>query len=112
MSARRLFSFAILVILAFAYSSTALAVMPQITGDVDTEFGIYSPYMVDVVPDVPRYFPGPDLANVTNIGDFQFTDKQKALLAQNAFVAGPTRFKQVYDVYNYCQELGIPIFVL
>jgi len=111
MSARRFLSFTILVILAFASSSIALAVMPQITGDVETEFGIYSPYMVDVVPDVPRYFPGPDLANVTNIGDFQFTDKQKALLAQNAFVAGPTRFKQVYDVYNYCQEFGIPIFV-
>jgi hypothetical protein len=110
MSAKGFFNFGILVGLAFMLPSMVMA-MPQIAGDVETEFGIYSPYGVDVVPDVPSYVIGPDLANVTNREEFRFTEDEKALLVQNGFVAGPGQFKQVYDVYNYCQEFGIPIFV-
>ncbi len=110
MSLERILSFAIMVSLILL-SSSGVAAMPQIIGNVETEFGIYSPYAVDVVPDVPAYVIDPDLNTVTNSEKFTFTDSEKARLVQNGFVAGPTRFKQVYDVYNYCQENDIPIFV-
>jgi len=100
----------VLIVLVFMLPSMVRA-MPQIVSDVKTEFGIYSPYGVDVVPSVPLYAIDPDLANVTNSEKFTFTDHEKALLVQNGFVARPSEFKQVYDVYNYCQEFGIPIFV-
>ena len=110
MLVNRSLSFSILVGLAVLLPSMAIA-MPQIIGDVETEFGIYSPYVVSVVPSIPPYVIDPNLAHVTNSESFEFTDIQKALLVKNGFVAAPSRFKQVYDVYNYCQESGIPIFV-
>ena len=100
----------VLMVLILLLPSITLA-MPQIIGDVETEFGIYSPYGVNVVPNVPAYFIDPDLTHVTNSKDFTFTDDERARLVQNGFVAQPSQFKQVYDVYNYCQENGVPIFV-
>ena len=110
MSAETLLSFGILICLIFFTPSIAAA-MPQITADVETEFAVYSPYTVDAVPAVPPYSIDPDLAHVTNSDQFKFADSEKALLVRNAFVARPSQFKQVYDVYNYCQEANIPIFV-
>jgi len=91
-------------------SSTAMS-MPQIAASINTEFGIYVPYTVSVVPNLPSYTINPNLSNVTNSALFQFTDREKELLAKNGFVAGPTRYKQIYDVYNDCQKNNIPIFV-
>jgi hypothetical protein len=110
MSIVRSLNFGILIALVLLVPSVAAA-MPQIIGDVETEFGIYSPYMADVVPNVPLYNIGRDLANVTNSERFEFTDNEKALLVQNGFVAMPGQFKQIHDLYNYCQDSGIPIFV-
>jgi len=98
------------LILIFMIPSV-VAAMPQITGDVETEFGIYSPYSADFTPDVPPYVIAPDLNTVTNKDKFTFTESEKALLARNGFVAQHSQFKQVYDVYNYCQDNDIPIFV-
>jgi len=91
-------------------SSTAMS-MPQINSSVSTEFGLYVPYTVSVVPNVPNYAIKPDLGNVNNRNLFQFTDKEKELLVKNGFVVDQTKYKQVYDVYNYCQKENIPIFV-
>ncbi len=110
MSANRFFSFGILVVLVILLPSIATG-FPQIIGDVETEFAVYSPYMVDVVPNVPLYFTGADLENVANTDQFKFTGNEKSLLVRNGFVAGPSQFKQVYDIYNYCQEFDIPAFV-
>jgi len=110
MSLSRLFSFGALVCLILLIPSMALA-MPQIIGDVETEFGVYSPYSVNVVPNVPPYFIDPDLATIANSDKFTFTEDERARLVRNGFVAQPSQFKQVYDIYNYCQENRIPIFV-
>ena len=110
MSVNRYFCFVILLSLVFILPSISTA-MPQIMGDVETEFAVYSPYIVNVMPNMPLYYTGANLENVTNTDQFEFTDSEKAMLVQNGFVAGPGRFKQVYDVYNYCQKLEIPIFV-
>ena len=110
MSVKKVLNFGILAGLILLIPSVAVA-MPQITGNVETEFGIYSPYEVDVVPSMPPYFIDPNLVNVTNSEKFEFTNNEKALLSRNGFVAGQSRFKQVYDIYNYCREFSIPIFV-
>jgi len=91
-------------------SSTAMP-MPQIMSSISTEFGVYVPYIVNVAPNVPNYTIKPDLGNVANRNLFQFTNKERELLAKNGFVVNQTKYKQVYDVYNYCQEENIPIFV-
>jgi len=101
-------SLAFIVLLVF--SSTTMAI-PQIASSIQTEFGVYVPYTVNVAPNVPNYDIKPDLANVANQNLFKFTDKEKQLLAKNGFVADQTKYKQVYDVYNYCQKNNIPIFV-
>jgi len=84
---------------------------PQITSNIETEFGVYTPYLVNVVPNVQPYTIKGDLSNITNLSLFQLTDNEKKLLAKNGFVASPTKYKQVYDIYNYCQKANIPIFV-
>ncbi|MBD3181543.1 DUF3160 domain-containing protein [Candidatus Poribacteria bacterium] len=95
----------------FIVLSVSASAMPQIIGDVETDFAVYTPYTVDVIPNVPEYFTGPKLENVTNRDQFVFTDGEVELLTKNYFTAKPSQFKQVYDVYNYCQKKGIPIFV-
>ena len=85
--------------------------MPRITSNIETEFGTYIPYISDVKPDVKPYAIDPNLNNISNLNRFQFTEAQKRLLAKNGFVAIPSNFKQVYDIYNYCQKNNIPIFV-
>jgi hypothetical protein len=114
MSAKRSLNIGVLanvVLLLSCMSITEVIAMPQITDNVQTEFGIYRPYAVDVVPNVPSYVIDPNLANVTNTEQFKFADNEKALLVQNGFVARPSRFRQIYDVYSYCRGVGIPIFV-
>ena len=85
----------------------------DITEDVETEFGTYHPYPVDVVPSAGPYVVEQDFSNVSNFDDFEsiFSDADKDLLAQNYFVVKPSQFKQIYDVYNFCKELHLPIFV-
>ncbi|HGJ67645.1 TPA: hypothetical protein ENS27_19980, partial [bacterium] len=80
----------ILVIISFiimlSFSSMVIA-MPQINASVTTEFGIYSPYIVNVTPNVTPYTIKPDLSNISNSNKFNLTAKEKELLAKNGFVA-------------------------
>ncbi len=103
-------SFLITVILIFLVVSTAFS-LPQITSNIETEFGIYTPYLVNIVPNANPYTIKSDLSNVSNVSLFKFTDNEKKLLARNGFVASSTKYKQIYDIYNYCQKSNIPIFV-
>lgn len=100
--------FGLVIILSF---SSMVFAIPQINSSVSTEFGIYSPYTVGVTPNVTPYSINANLGNVTNLDKFQLTEKEKALLAKNGFVASQTKFKQVYDIYKFCQENELPIFV-
>ncbi|MGB9597017.1 MAG: DUF3160 domain-containing protein, partial [Candidatus Poribacteria bacterium] len=100
----------IMVVLLILIVSSTFS-FPQITSNIETEFGIYTPYLVDIVPNVQPYTIKSDLSNVSNISSFQLTDDEKKILAKNGFVASPTKYKQVYDIYNCCQKENIPIFV-
>ena len=89
----------------------------DITEDVETEFGTYQPYPVEIVPDAEPYAVEPDFSNVVNFSDFSFTAVEESLLAENYFVFSPVRdeggtgYKEIYDIYNECRENGVPIFV-
>ena len=85
--------------------------IPRITQDTTTEFGIYSPVVVDVTPSVKPYTVDPDLSNVSNIQNFTLTDGAKALLSENGFAAQASTYPQIYDVYNECESKGLPAFV-
>jgi hypothetical protein len=61
---------------------------------------------------VPTYEVKPDLSNIANLGQFgEFTQRQKELLARNAFFVAPSDDKQLYFVYENNDYLVIPSFV-
>lgn len=102
----------LLLLAIFFWSGLAASQMiADITEDVETEFGIYHPYPVDVNPCVETYTIEPDFSNVVNFNDFTFSETDKALLLQNGFVVKPSHYKQIYDVYNECGLEDIPVFV-
>lgn len=102
-----IFGIAILLLI-FPFQANS---MPRIISNIETEFGNYIPYISDVNPAVKPYIIDPNLSNISNLDAFQFTETEKKLLVKNGFVARPSNFKQVYDIYNYCQKHNIPIFV-
>ncbi|MDZ7261245.1 MAG: DUF3160 domain-containing protein [candidate division KSB1 bacterium] len=117
---KRTLPMASLIILALhlIFSGTLQAQMiADIQQDVPTEFGVYHPYLVTITPNAAPYTVAPDFSNVVNFSDFHFTEAEKSLLAQNYFVVSPRRetggtgYREIYDIYNECRELGIPIFV-
>jgi len=85
----------------------------DITEDVQTDFGTYHPYPVSFTPNVPPLSIEPDFSNVSNFSElsWQFTSIDSALLLQNHFTVKRSRYKQLYDIYNYSTWDGIPIFV-
>lgn len=92
--------------------------LADITSDVETEFGTYRPYLVEVAPSLEPYTVEPDFSNVVNYGTFAFSAAEQALLVQNGFVARfqPNRqqgtgYKQIFDIYYECRDYEIPIFV-
>ncbi|MDI6791872.1 MAG: DUF3160 domain-containing protein [bacterium] len=85
--------------------------LAEITQEVETEFGLYQPYLVDVTPAVPSYIIAGDFSNVSNFKEFAFNEKEEELLRANGFVVKRSEYKQVYDVYNDCKKRGRPIFV-
>ncbi len=111
----------ILLVVIFFSAMTPLAaqedMIASITVPVTTEFGTYVPVPVEVIPGLPEYTLEDDFSNVVNFSDFDFTESELALLRQNYFVVSPRRYgeatgyKEMYDIYNECRELGIPIFV-
>ncbi|MCK4416721.1 MAG: DUF3160 domain-containing protein, partial [Candidatus Latescibacteria bacterium] len=108
---RKLVSVSILAFCLFFSASVPAQMIANITADVETEFGTYHPYSVDIVPQVPPYTIQPDFSNVSNFGEFSFTDQEKTLLLENGFVAMPTSYKQLHDVYKMLKESEVPIFV-
>ena len=55
----------------------------DITEDVETEFGIYQPYLVQITPQAMQYTVEPDFSNVENFNDFQFNQTETDILQQN-----------------------------
>ncbi len=99
----------------FFWSSLTVAVAQEmiadITEDVETEFGIYHPYLVEITPQANPYTIEPGFTNVVNFADFSFSAAEESLLFRHAFTARPSGYMEIYDIYNECAEMGTPIFV-
>jgi len=63
----------------------------DITTDIETEFGTYHPYVVEIDPRAEQYTVDPGFGNVVNYSDFTFTSVEESLLAANYFVVSPGR---------------------
>lgn len=99
------------LMIGFSVGAYSPPMVADITKDVKTEFGIYHPYPVDVTPSCTLYTIEPDFSNVINYKDFSFSPKEESLLSKNGFVATPSSYKEIYDIYNECKEKEIPVFV-
>ncbi|MBL7136706.1 MAG: DUF3160 domain-containing protein [Candidatus Marinimicrobia bacterium] len=85
----------------------------NITDDVQTDFGIYHPYLANFIPDVPTFSVEADFSNVSNFSmiEWMINSTDSTLLVQNHFTVKKSRHKQLYDIYNDCTWNGMPIFV-
>jgi len=108
----------LLVILSvFNISFVQTTMLADIAGEIETEFGTYISYLVDIEPNAPQYVVESDFSNVTNFSDFTFTESQKQKLLENHFVvipgrtSGPTGYKEIYDIHNEARENDIPQFI-
>ncbi len=105
----------LLTLSIFCYAQESM--IADITESVETEFGTYIPYLIEIEPDAAQYEIESDFSNVVNFTDFNFTEAQKAKLLQNHFVvvpgrdSGPTGYKEIYDIYNEAREKDIPQFI-
>ena len=121
--------FLLFVLVAFGIllggNGEALAkVIATITEDVQTEFGTYHPYPVQITPRARSYRVAEDFSNVGNFSEFGFSAKDRLLLGRNLFVVKPgpsvedygesglyIRGKVIYEIYQDCKDREIPIFV-
>ncbi|HYF91271.1 MAG TPA: DUF3160 domain-containing protein [Symbiobacteriaceae bacterium] len=72
--------------------------------------GPYAPPTVKAA--VPNYHVATDLGNIANLAQFgTLTGQQRALLAQNRFVAAPTDFIQPFFLYENNTYLDVPSFI-
>ena len=82
-----------------------------IDDDVVTTFATYRPIRASSVRKARQFTIDPDFKNVSNIGDFTFSDAQKAKLLEHGFVAVHGDFPEMYDVYKNNEIHAIPSFV-
>ncbi|MFH0883677.1 MAG: DUF3160 domain-containing protein, partial [bacterium] len=117
----------ILLLLPFLLATPVHAqFLADIQEPVETDFGTYTPYAVDVTPSIAPYDVALDLSDVANIEDFTFTDSQLALMVANHFAVIPERadlytglrqspemtgYRELYDIYGEACEMSIPQFV-
>ncbi len=84
----------------------------DITQPVDGEFATYYPIPVDVDPCVESWVIEPDLSNVVNAGEFDFSGVEESLLVANGFVVVPQEgMLEAYDLYNENRDKDVPSFV-
>ncbi|MFH1008056.1 MAG: DUF3160 domain-containing protein [Candidatus Latescibacterota bacterium] len=118
--------FALVAAGMMAWGNTELSaeVIATITGDVQTEFGTYHPNPVQITPKARSYQVAEDFSNVGNFAEFDFSEADRLLLAQNLFVVKPspsveeygesglqTRGQVLHEIYQDCKDREIPIFV-
>lgn len=99
------------LVLGLFAADVSAGMLAEIRKEVVTEFGVYRPYNVEVVPRLEPYRVEPDFSNVANFGKFSFGEEEKALLLKNGFFASPSSYKQMYDIYKELKERQVPIFV-
>ncbi len=74
-------------------------------------FAQYKAVPVNISPNLPAYTINPDLSNITNTGDFTFSDAAKNSLVKNAFVVNPVYNDEFYTLYEGNRYEYIPSFI-
>jgi len=108
-----LISSKIMLIIFILINPAESQMIADVTSNIQTEFGIYHPYLVNITPAAETYSVNPDFSNVSNFQSLiaAFDQQDLPLLQTNAFVVKPTPYKEIFDVYKDCKENEIPIFV-
>jgi len=78
---------------------------------LSAQFANWEDVPVEINPQVPEYSVSKDLSNVTNAGQFQFSDDAKTLLAKNAFVVIPSDRQEFYPIYESNRYGQVPSFI-
>ncbi|HUT25647.1 MAG TPA: DUF3160 domain-containing protein [Sumerlaeia bacterium] len=102
---------AVALLLASLGAAARGEMLATIVEDVEGEFATYRPVLVNVTPNARQYTIDPDFGNVVNYSQFHFTDTEAARLRENGFVAIPSEFLEMCDVYVDALENEIPVFV-
>ncbi|PIS28886.1 MAG: hypothetical protein COT43_05315 [Candidatus Marinimicrobia bacterium CG08_land_8_20_14_0_20_45_22] len=95
------------------FTSAKSQMIAEISTDIETEFGTYHPYPVNVKPAVETYSVAADFSNVSNFQSLSsiFSQQDLPLLQNNAFTVKPTQYKEIFDIYKNCKQNEVPIFV-
>lgn len=114
----------LIVVIGLNNSQTAVqepvGVVPQQPAVVlSSGFATYKEVPVNINPQVPAYVVNKDLSNVINENYFDifvnhggfFTENDKALLAQNAFMVKPANYNEFFPLYESNRYNQIPSFV-
>jgi len=77
-----------------------------------SKFATYEEVPVNVTPKVPAYSVSQNLSNVTNAGDFNFSEAAKSLLVKNAFVVKPSSYNnEFFPLYESNRYSYTPSFI-
>lgn len=76
-----------------------------------SKFGAYKELAVSTNPKIPPYSVNQDLSNITNVGDFTFSEAAKNLLAKNAFVVIPAYYDEFFPLYESNRIGYTPSFI-
>lgn len=76
-----------------------------------SKFAAYEETPVNISPKVPPYSVSPDLSNVSNTADFDFSDKARSLLVKNAFVVKPSYNDEFFPLYESNRYSYTPSFI-
>ncbi len=100
--------------------ATAQKMLVEISSPVESEFALYQPLLVHVIPNAPTNDVGANLEKVANLKAFDFSPTALSLLQKNHFVVTPAIYKkdknsafynEMFDIYCECRENNIPIFI-
>ena len=76
-----------------------------------SKFATYEEVPVNISPKVPAYSVSQNLSNVTNAGDFSFSDVAKNLLVKNAFVVKQAYNNEFFPLYESNRYSYTPSFI-
>lgn len=102
----------LLIILNYSFSG-AQEMIVDITESITTDFAVYHPVEAEFAPNAVPYTVNSDFQNVEHFNNAGtgFSSADSLLLAENYFTVKYSRFKQLYDIYNDCTWIGMPLFI-
>lgn len=81
-----------------------------VAGNVSAKFANFSPVPVSVTPSLPAYT-APDLSAVAGMDKVALDEAGKALLTRNLFLAQPSGYDQIYELYKHSKSSGMSVIV-